>query len=85
MNFPHLRCTRDDQDPLGDLDQHYPPKNVDYGSENPEHDEDDHDHSKGPVFGPKPHWDRDDYDVWTSVRIKLDALHAMMQFEQTIR
>ena len=83
---PLIGGARDGQGPLlDDLDQRYPPQNVDYGNDNPENDEDDHNHLKDSYIGPKPHWDADDYDLWTSVRIKLDALHAMMRFERTLR
>ena len=57
-----------------------PPEGVGYGANNLEEIDD-----KNPFIGPKAHWDQDDYELWKSVRVKLDAVHAVMRFERALR
>ena len=58
-----------------------PPEGVDYGANNLEEVDDKH------IFiGPKAHWYQGDYELWKSVRVKLDAVHhTMMRFERALR
>ena len=72
----------DDRD---DRDIFQPPEGVDYGNDNDEDENGNGAHDECDFIGPIPCYDRDDYDGWRTVRIKLDALHAPMRFERSLR
>ena len=59
-----------------------PPDGVDYG---PDVDDDIDADGDDCFIGPIPHYDREEYKNWESVRVKLDALHALMRYERTLR